>query len=217
MYEYVLFDLDGTLTDPGIGITNAVIYALNKFSIRVEDRTELYRFIGPPLLDSFQQFYGFSLTESREAIQYYREYYAEKGLLENRVYDGIPELLRSLKKSGRKLLVATSKPEVYAVQILEHFGLLPYFDLAAGASLDESRNRKEDVIRYALQKINGDPAQAVMVGDRVHDVEGAKANGLPVIGVLYGYGSEEELVGAGADLIAKNPGDVIRIIERRRQ
>ncbi len=215
MYEYVLFDLDGTLTDPGIGITNAVIYALNKFSIRVEDRTELYRFIGPPLLDSFQQFYGFSLTESREAIQYYREYYAEKGLLENRVYDGIPELLRSLKKSGRKLLVATSKPEVYAVQILEHFGLLPYFDLAAGASLDESRNRKEDVIRYALQKINGDPAQAVMVGDRVHDVEGAKANGLPVIGVLYGYGSEEELVGAGADLIAKNPGDVIRIIERR--
>lgn len=217
MYEYVLFDLDGTLTDPGIGITNAVIYALNKFSIRVEDRTELYRFIGPPLLDSFQQFYGFSLTESREAIQYYREYYAEKGLLENRVYDGIPELLRSLKKSGRKLLVATSKPEVYAVQILEHFGLLPYFDLAAGASLDESRNRKEDVICYALQKINGDPAQAVMVGDRVHDVEGAKANGLPVIGVLYGYGSEEKLVGAGADLIAKNPGDVIRIIERRRQ
>lgn len=215
MYEYVLFDLDGTLTDPGIGITNAVIYALNKFSIRVEDRTELYRFIGPPLLDSFQQFYGFNLTESREAIQYYREYYAEKGLLENRVYDGIPELLRSLKKSGRKLLVATSKPEVYAVQILEHFGLLPYFDLVAGASLDESRNRKEDVIRYALQKINGDPAQAVMVGDRVHDVEGAKANGLPVIGVLYGYGSEEELVGAGADLIAKNPGDVIRIIERR--
>ena len=215
MYEYVLFDLDGTLTDPGIGITNAVIYALNKFSIRVEDRTELYRFIGPPLLDSFQQFYGFSLTESREAIQYYREYYVEKGLLENWVYDGIPELLRSLKKSGRKLLVATSKPEVYAVQILEHFGLLPYFDLVAGASLDESRNRKEDVIRYALQKINGDPAQAVMVGDRVHDVEGAKANGLPVIGVLYGYGSEEELVGAGADLIAKNPGDVIRIIERR--
>ena len=215
MYEYVLFDLDGTLTDPGIGITNAVIYALNKFSIRVEDRTELYRFIGLPLLDSFQQFYGFSLTESREAIQYYREYYAEKGLLENRVYDEIPELLRSLKKSGRKLLVATSKPEVYAVQILEHFGLLPYFDLVAGASLDESRNCKEDVIRYALQKINGDSAQAVMVGDRVHDVEGAKANGLPVIGVLYGYGSEEELVGAGADLIAKNPGDVIRIIERR--
>lgn len=217
MYEYVLFDLDGTLTDPGIGITNAVIYALNKFSIRVEDRTELYRFIGPPLLDSFQQFYGFSLTESREAIQYYREYYAEKGLLENQVYDGIPELLRSLKKSGRKLLVATSKPEVYAVQILEHFGLLTYFDLVAGASLDESRNRKEDVIRYALRKINGDPAQAVMVGDRVHDVEGAKANGLPVIGVLYGYGSEEELVGAGANLIAKNPGDVIRIIERKRQ
>ena len=147
MLKYIFFDLDGTLTDPGIGITNSVMYALNKFGIDVADRTSLYNFIGPPLLYSFQTFYGFSEADSAKAVQYYREYFRVTGLYENEVYAGIPELLTELKSRGYKLVLATSKPEEFAVEILKHFNLYDYFDFAAGATMDSTRSKKADVIR----------------------------------------------------------------------
>ena len=123
MYKYLLFDLDGTLTDPGLGITNSVIYALHKFDMKVSDRSALYKFIGPPLKDSFQKYYGFSDEQCDRAIRYYREYFKEQGMFENEVYDGIHDLLLTLKAKGRMLLAATSKPEAFAVEILRHFDL----------------------------------------------------------------------------------------------
>lgn len=213
MYRYLLFDLDGTLTDPGIGITNSVMYALRKFDIHVEDRVSLYKFIGPPLMDSFERFYGFSTAQSELALGYYREYFKKKGMFENRVYDGIPELLKRLKENGKTLIVATSKPEAFSVEILRHFGLYEYFDFVAGATMDESRNKKADIIRYALESCGiSEKASAVMIGDREHDMIGARKNGLDALGVLYGYGSYEELKEAGADYIADQPTDILKYV-----
>ena len=213
--KYALFDLDGTLTDPGLGITNSVMYALRKFGIEVSDRRILYRFIGPPLTDSFEEYYGFSKEDSLLALKYYREYFREKGIFENTPYEGVSEMLADLRSHGVRLAVATSKPEEFAVRILKHFELFDFFDLVAGATMDETRNRKEDIIRYALE-ISGaaNEAQAVMVGDRLHDIEGAKKNGLLSIGVLYGYGSREELTSAGADMLAETPSDVAELIQK---
>ncbi|MBQ3841688.1 MAG: HAD family hydrolase [Ruminiclostridium sp.] len=209
MYKYLLFDLDGTLTDPGLGITNSVMYALRKFDINVDDRTSLYRFIGPPLKDSFGKFFGFSDEQCMLAIKYYREYFTERGIFENEVYDGIPELLSRLKGKGKTLAVATSKPEPFAVRILRHFGLSDSFDLVAGATLDETRTKKTDVIKYALESLGvSDKAEAVMIGDREHDIIGANENGLDSLGVLFGYGSREELEAAGAAYIAEKPMDI---------
>lgn len=203
MKQYILFDLDGTLTDPGEGITNSVAYALEKYGIHEPDHTVLYPFIGPPLVQSFVTRYGFTEAQGLQAVTYYREYFKEKGIFENRVYDGIPELLSALKQQGKTLILATSKPEAFAVRILEHFDLMQYFDYAFGATMDQSRTAKADVIRYALESAGiTDLDQAVMVGDRLHDIEGAKANSLDSIGVLYGYGDRQELEEAGADLIA---------------
>jgi len=213
MYKYILFDLDGTLTDPGIGITNSVMYALNKFGIEVDDRASLYKFIGPPLLESFQKFYGFSKEESELGLKYYREYFKPKGLYENEVYEGIETLLLELKKSEKKLIVATSKPEEFAIEILRHFHLDDYFDYVAGASMDQKRAKKADVITYALECFGiTDKSSVVMIGDREHDILGAKENGLKSIGVLYGYGDYEELSGAGADYIVENPEDILKIV-----
>ena len=211
MYGTVLFDLDGTLTDPGIGITNSVRYALERYGIAVADRRELYCFIGPPLRESFEKYYGFSEKQAREAVACYREYFAQTGLLENKVYDGIESLLQQLRAAGKTLLVATSKPEVFARRILEHFGLDGYFDFIAGATLDETRVRKADVIAYALDSCGvTDLAQAVMVGDREQDVLGARAMGIDCIGVLFGYGSREELEQAGARYLAETVEDIAR-------
>lgn len=205
MYQTILFDLDGTLTDSGPGITNSVAYALEKFGITVEDRTTLNPFVGPPLLESFAKYFGFSEERGREALGYYREYYQEKGIFENSVYEGIRGLLRELKKAGKTVVLATSKPEVFAVQIMEHFQLAEYFDVIAGASFDETRVEKSDVIRYALSRLDSvEEKKTVMVGDRENDVRGARENGLPCIGVLYGYGSREELETAGAACIAES-------------
>ncbi len=213
MYKYLLFDLDGTLTDPGLGITNSVMYALGKFGISVSDRPSLYKFIGPPLRESFGKFYGFSKEQCEQAVKYYREYFSEKGLYENEVYDEIPRVLTMLKESGRTLAVATSKPEPFAVRILKHFDLYGYFDLVAGATMDDTRNEKADVIRYALDSIGvPDRSSAIMIGDRKHDVIGAKANGIDAVGVLYGYGGRGELTDAGAAFIADSPADIIRYI-----
>ncbi len=204
----MLFDLDGTLTDPGLGITNSVMYALRKFGVDVPERSQLYPFIGPPLKDSFRSCYGFSDEKCELAVMYYREYFKKKGMFENEVYDGIHDLLTRLKASGRSLIVATSKPEVFAVDILRHFDLYKYFDFVSGATLNDVRNKKADIIRYALESCGIAKSSAVMIGDRKHDMIGAKENGLDSIGVLYGYGTYDELKTAGATMLAAEPADI---------
>lgn len=212
MYDYFLFDLDGTLTDPGLGITNSVAYALGKYGITVEDRRELYPFIGPPLRQSFSEFYGFDEEKTKEAVAFYREYFSEKGLFENEVYEGIPEVLSQLKQAGKKLLVATSKPEEFTNRILEHFGLAEYFDFVAGATMDETRNEKADIIAYALKQIaDADKSKIVMIGDRKFDILGARENGIDSIGVLYGYGPRAELEEAQATYIVEKPEELLRL------
>ncbi|MEQ8156707.1 MAG: HAD family hydrolase [Clostridiaceae bacterium] len=212
-YEYILFDLDGTLTDSAIGITNSVMYALNKYGIEVSDRSELYRFVGPPLSDSFENFYGFSREDAKEAVEYYREYYREKGIFENLVYDGCENLLKTLKDNDMTLAVATSKPEVFARQILEHFDMAKYFTYIAGSNLDGTRVKKGEVIRYALESCNiRDLSKTIMIGDREHDIIGAKEAGIDSIGVLFGYGDKDELVTAGADFIADRVSDIGQVL-----
>jgi phosphoglycolate phosphatase len=201
MFEYALFDLDGTLTDPALGITNSIIYALEKMGRDIPPRESLYSFIGPPLIQSFQSL-DMTKEEAERALQIYREYFSVKGLFENTVYDGIPNALGKLNDCGIKLLLATSKPELYAKQIMEHFGLDKYFTAIYGASMDEKRVDKADVIRYAAKSAGiANLNKAVMIGDRMHDILGAKKNGIVSIGVLWGYGSEDELKEAGADYI----------------
>lgn len=197
--QYIFFDLDGTLTDPKAGITNSVAYALSQFGIDVADRETLVPFIGPPLLDSFQRFYGFDARKAQEAVDQYRVYFSKTGIFENAVLDGARTLLRALHGDGRTVVLATSKPEIYARQILRHFGLDRYFHHICGATMDGTRSAKADVIAYAMRTAGvTDPAQAVMVGDRRHDIEGARACGMDAIGLLCGYGSREELEAAGA-------------------
>ena len=213
MYQYILFDLDGTLTDPGLGITNSVMYALKKFGLDIPDRAALYKFIGPSLQESFEKYYGFSNEKSELAIQYYREYFKVSGLYENKVYDGIEELLKNLKAQNKSVILATSKPEVFAVEILKHFQLDKYFDFIAGATMDETRVKKADVISYALDSCKrSDLSAAMMIGDREHDILGAKQIGLDSMGVLFGYGSREELEAAGATYIASNVADILKYI-----
>ena len=213
MYKTVLFDLDGTLTDPGLGITNSVMYALNKFNIKVEDRTSLYKFIGPPLKESYEKYYHLSDEEITRAVAYYREYFSEKGIYENELYNGITEVLKQIKSSGRQVILATSKPEEFAVEILKYFKIDQYFDFVAAATMDGTRNNKADIIAYALElgKIT-DLQSAVMIGDREYDINGAKVARLDSIGVLYGYGSREELESAGATYIAERVEDIMGLI-----
>ena len=204
-YEYLFFDLDGTLTDPAEGITKSVEYALNKFGITVADRSELFCFIGPTLADSFRRFYGFSDEDALRAVVYYREYFPEKGIFDNRVYDGIPELLAKLQTAGRTLVLATSKPEEFARRIMDKFDLARYFKHLCGATFDGRISKKSEVIEYAIETAGiTDRSSVLMIGDREHDVLGAKKAGVDSLGVLFGYGSREELEGAGATYIAES-------------
>ena len=213
MYETILFDLDGTLTDSGIGIINSVIYALEKFDIHVKDREELYSFIGPPLAESFEKYCGFDHQKAEEAVEAYREYFSAKGIYENCPYDGIKELLAELKASGKMLIVATSKPEKFAIEILKHFELYDFFDVVVGSNLDGTRSKKREVILYALNKAGIQKKESViMVGDREHDILGAKEAGIVSLGVLYGYGSREELLSAGADYLAEDVKSMTNIL-----
>ena len=188
MYTHILFDLDGTLTDPAEGITNSVMYALKKYNISVTDRTTLFGFIGPPLQNSFVKYFNFSPEEALTAIKYYREYFRDKGIFENKVYPQIPELLDSLKKQGKTLLVASSKAEEFVIRILKHFDLFDYFDCIAGASMDLSRCKKEDVIAYAFAKGGISNLQnAVMVGDRLdNDIRPANELGMTTVWIKKG-------------------------------
>lgn len=208
-YEYVFFDLDGTITDPAEGITKAVQYSLKKFGIDAADRKKLNVFIGPPLGDAFMKYYGFSKEKAETAIAYYREYYPEKGIFDCYLYDGINELLKTLKASGKKLAVATSKPRIFAERIIEHFNLDGYFELIAGSELDGTRVHKDEVIAYALKAMKiSDLSKVVMIGDRKHDILGAKINFIDSIGALYGYGGLDELTEAGASYIAEDAFDL---------
>lgn len=202
--EYILMDLDGTITNSKLGITKSVQYALRNWNISVEDLDTLSNFIGPPLKESFMTYYGFDEKEAEKAVSKYREYFKDTGIYENEVYEGLEEQLQKLKTAGKRLIVATSKPEVFAKRIMEHFHLDQYYDNICGATMDGTISKKADVIQLAL-KNNGvtDYSKAVMVGDRKHDIEGAKEVGIASIGVLYGFGSREELIDAGADYICE--------------
>lgn len=215
MKRFILFDLDGTLTDPGPGITNCVAYALEKFHIHPATREELYPYIGPPLTWSFQEYHGLSADQAEQALLYYRERFSVKGLFENEVYDGIPALLERLRQAGATLMVATSKPEEFTHRILEHFDLAKYFSFVAGNTMDEKRPTKESVIQHILDTYPEITANnAVMVGDRKFDMQGAAAFGMPAVGVLFGYGSREELTAAGAAALAENPAQLVDILVR---
>ncbi len=203
--KHILFDLDGTLIDNSTGITNSVTYALNKVGILENDRRKLLKFVGPPLPDSFQKYYGFSREDSIKLVVYFQEYYREKGIHECELYDGMRTLLPLLKMEGKTLLVATSKPEVFAREILRSFEVDGCFAYIAGSNMDVSRAEKDLVIAYALESAGiSDLSKAVMVGDREHDIIAAKKVGIRCIGVLYGFGSKEELEEAGADHIASS-------------
>ncbi|MGN0458466.1 MAG: HAD family hydrolase [Eubacterium sp.] len=212
-YGVILFDLDGTLTDSSPGIINSIIYALDKYGISVEDTSNLRKFLGPPLHESFKEFYGFDDEKAMEAVKYYREYFSTKGLLENQVYDGIPELLQSLADNGKRLILATSKPQQFTDRIMKHFDLEKYFEFVAGSNMDGTRSKKAEVIEYALNKCQiTDKSKVVMVGDRKHDIIGAKAVGIDSIGVEYGYGDYYELQSAGATYIVKTVNELKNII-----
>lgn len=213
MYEYILFDLDGTLTNPSEGITNSVSYALNKFGIGVDDKKSLYKFIGPPLADSFQRYYGFSKEQSYKAIEYYREYFRVKGIFENELYRDTVRLLSALKKAGKQIILATSKPEEFALQILEHFNLKKYFDYTCGATMDEKLCQKAEIIKCAIEGYPvKDLSQAIMVGDREHDILGANQAGIASIGVLFGFGDYSELKKANATYIVNDMQQILEII-----
>lgn len=206
--KYIFFDLDGTLTNPAEGITNSVAYALKYYGISVLDKTPLYKFIGPPLAQSFTDFYGFSPDKAKEAVEKYREYFADIGIFENMVYEYIPEVLEKLKNAGFSLAMATSKPEVFAKRIADKFELTKYFDFIGGSLLDNSRTDKGEVIEYVLTSLKADREKTIMVGDRSHDIIGAKKCSVKSLGVLYGFGSLDELKNAGADYIAETPKEL---------
>ena len=204
-YKYCLFDLDGTLTDPAPGITASVAYALEKFGIEVSERAELNKIIGPPLVYSFKTYFGFTDDMAKQALLYYRERFSAGGLYENEIYPGIAELLKNIKAGGGKVILATSKPEEFAAMILEHFDILKHFEFVAGNTLDETRPEKRQVIEHIINNYPDISSEnTVMVGDREYDVLAAKEFSLPSVGVLFGYGSLEELKTAGADMLAED-------------
>jgi len=214
--DVVLLDLDGTLTDAGPGIVNCILYALDDMGITHPDDATMRTFLGPPLADTFGRHFGMTSEEIDYAIAKYRERYHEVGLFENAVYDGIPELLASLDDDGVVLAIATSKPTYSATRIVEHFGLAPHLAFIGGADLAGVRHDKAAVIAHTLEELSAlgrldADARLVMIGDREHDVHGARVHGIDTIGVLWGYGSPEELLGAGAVRLVDSP-QVLRTV-----
>lgn len=215
MYETILFDLDGTLTDSGLGITRAVQYALGQMGYDVPPRESLFSFIGPPLHKSFRRHCGIGEEEAVEMVRQFRVYYNEMGgILENEVYPGIRELLSDLKQAGKRLMIATSKPQAAAELVMHHFGLDEFIPEIIGGTDDPRRNTKGKVIAWALREYGVDSATAVMVGDREHDIQGAAENGIPAIGITWGYGDRAELEGAGAAAVFDTPAETAEYILR---
>lgn len=209
MFDNILFDLDGTLTDPAEGITNSVAYALKKMGITPPERTELLKFIGPPLADSFEKYYNLTTEQSYKAVDYYREYFSPKGIFENKIIKDADVLVKKLKQNGKKVILATSKPTIFAEKILKYFNMDEYFDLVVGSNLDGSLTDKAEVISVALKSANiTELSKTVMIGDRSHDIIGALKNGVIPIGVTFGYGSEKELTTANAKYIFNSIKDL---------
>lgn len=215
MYQHVIFDLDGTITEPAEGIIGGVVYALKQFGITVSDQTTLYPYIGPPLRESFQQFHNLSASQAENAVSFYREYYSTKGIYQNQIMPGMETAFQVLREHGCHLYVATSKPELYANQILEYLKLKPYFDWVAGSTFDKTRDTKSAVIAYLLDKMgrdSQDTSDIVMVGDRKFDVIGAQEFGILTIGVLFGYGSREEFEACHCAYLAEDARKMTDII-----
>lgn len=203
-FDTLLFDLDGTLTDSTEGIVRCLEYALERMGFDIPEDTN--KFLGPPLYRSFAEFCGMNEEQVNEAVRIFRERYSTVGLFENRVYEGVPEMLKRLRDGGKRIMVATSKPEVYAVRIFDRFGLSQFFEIVGGANINGTRNDKDEVIEYVLEKAGiSDRSSVLMIGDRRQDVIGAHKTGLKCMGILWGFGSIEELTEAGADFIAETP------------
>ena len=211
-FKAAIFDLDGTIMDSAPGIVRSVEYALEKMGVEDYDEQTNLRFIGPPLLDSFTEYYSMSEEEAARAVAYYRERYSVTGIYEAHMYDGVRELLFELKKRGVKLYIGSSKPEKFVRMILEKQGILGLFDFVAGATFDESRNNKEQVLTYLFEQTEIDKKSAVMVGDRYHDIDGAHYMGIPCVAVLYGFGNEAEFKEHGAEYIAADTDEILKII-----
>ena len=211
MYDLMLFDLDGTITDSQEGIINCLMYALKNMGIDEKNEANLKRFIGPPLIDGFMEFYNMTEDMAQEALVFYREKYSAEGIFQNKLYNGIDKVLEKLKVNGRKTALATSKPQFYAEKILKHFKIFDYFDIVVGAELDGARNDKSEVIAEVL-RIADNPQNPVMVGDRFYDIVGAKDNKIPCIGVTYGFAPDGELESYGADKIVNSTEELCEYI-----
>lgn len=210
-FSTILLDLDGTITDPYIGITNGVMYAYEKLGLEVPERESLRSFIGPPLMVEFTR-RGFPEEQAREAVRLYREYYGRTGLFENKLIPGTEEFLQELKRMGKRVCLATSKPEEFSVRILEKFGVLKYFDFIGAATMDGSRGSKLEVIQYVLDSTGAKPQECLMVGDRMHDIVGAHDAGMKCAAVLVGFGSREEFAEYRADFVCETLADVAAVI-----
>ncbi len=219
MFNYILFDLDGTLTDPKLGITSSVQYALRALGIEEPSLDKLEPFIGPPLADSFREFYGLDEGQIETAIAKYRERFNDRGIYENEIYPGIAEMLAALKASGKKLSIASSKPTQFVERILDYFDIRIYFDVIVGSNMDGTRSKKEEVVEEALRQMlpseltSAEKKAAVaMVGDRRFDIEGAREHGITSVGVSFGYAPEGELEQAGADYIVDTVNALLEVL-----
>ena len=211
-YNVIAFDLDGTLTNPERGLLCAFVYCFKKLGVPYESKESLKRYIGPPLYDEWQKDFGWTFEEASNAVEVFREYYNIYGWWDNEVYDGIDELLTTLKSQGKRLVVATSKPEVTAKKVLRHFGLDKYFDYIAGASMNGSQDLKWQILDRALTAVGAEKSEAILVGDRKYDAEGANICGIDSLGALWGHGSRDELEKAGFTYIASTPDAVVSLV-----
>ena len=212
-YDIIAFDLDGTLSDPSRGLIASFVYAFKKMGVDYGEPESLKRFIGPPIYEEWQREFGFTPEESSRALLIFREYYQVYGWWDNEMYQGVPEMLSELKARGKKIVLATSKPEIFAKKILKLFDIAKYFDFIGGAATDKTRDKKHEVLEYSLRNLGvTDKSRAILVGDRIYDAEGASLCGIDSLGVLYGHGSSEEILSAGFTLVAKTVSDISKIL-----
>jgi len=212
-YDIIAFDLDGTLSDPSRGLISSFVYAFKKMGVDYGDPESLRRFIGPPIYEEWQKDPGFTPEESSRALLIFREYYQVYGWWDNELYQGVPEMLAELKSKGKKIILATSKPEVFAKKILRLFDIAKYFDFIGGAATDKTRDKKHEVLEYSLAAVGADEhSRAILVGDRIYDAEGARLVGIDSLGVMYGHGSREEVLSAGFTLTAEAVTDINKIL-----